>query len=377
MERLNLLMNDPINYHESNYGDMIDVSVIIPAYNEQDNIEECINSVLTQTSINVEVIIVDDGSTDNTPSILSNYKSNHNIKVLKQENKGSGSARNNGIKTANGRYIAFLDADDYYPSSSILSNLYIAAINNDAEICGGSFSRLDNGKIITKFEGEYSKYTFTKNEFVVYSKYQFDYGYHRFIYSSKLLKESGVQFPEYRRYQDPPFFVKAMIVAKKFYSISQVTYCYRKSKTKLKWTDEKVTDLLLGIRDVVEYSVKYQMETLHYNNVMRVNKDFIDIIMESLDHGNINAMIALAKIQSLVDLSLMNKCAKINEPFIIKPLYRSMKSYHDFNEIRDGKLLIDMSNRLQRIDDNVGNLTNSKSNPNKLINKLTRHMKRN
>jgi glycosyltransferase involved in cell wall biosynthesis len=90
------------------------VSVIIPAYNVEDYISECLNSVLKQTYYQIEIICIDDGSVDKTLSILEQYSSEHRsrIQVIQQNNQGAPSARNRGLEIAKGSYIQFLDADD-------------------------------------------------------------------------------------------------------------------------------------------------------------------------------------------------------------------------------------------------------------------------
>lgn len=93
------------------------VSVIIPTYNRAGFLEEALKSVLNQTYSNLEIIVVDDGSTDNTKEVLKPFKDK--IKYFYQENKGPAAAKNTGLKSANGEYIAFLDSDDLWPSSKI------------------------------------------------------------------------------------------------------------------------------------------------------------------------------------------------------------------------------------------------------------------
>ncbi len=93
------------------------VSVIIPAYNAEKFISKTINSVLSQDHHDFEIIIVDDGSTDMTESIILSYvKQSHKVKGIKQNNAGVSAARNNGFKSARGDYVAFLDADDIWES---------------------------------------------------------------------------------------------------------------------------------------------------------------------------------------------------------------------------------------------------------------------
>lgn len=92
------------------------VSVIIPTYNCAQHITEAVDSVLNQTYKGIQIIVVDDGSTDNTKQVLAPYIEKRLISYLHQENSGPGAARNTGIRAANGEYIAFLDTDDlWYP----------------------------------------------------------------------------------------------------------------------------------------------------------------------------------------------------------------------------------------------------------------------
>ena len=89
------------------------VSVIIPAYNIEDYIGRCLDSIISQTYKNLEIIVVDDGSKDHTGEILDNYaKKDRRIKVIHKENGGVSSARNKGIEVAEGDYIGFIDGDD-------------------------------------------------------------------------------------------------------------------------------------------------------------------------------------------------------------------------------------------------------------------------
>jgi len=93
----------------------IKVSIIIPVYNAEKYIREDLDSLLGQSLREIEVICVDDGSKDSSLKILEDYqRKDDRIKILKQENKGAGAARNEGMKEAKGDYLIFLDADDFF-----------------------------------------------------------------------------------------------------------------------------------------------------------------------------------------------------------------------------------------------------------------------
>lgn len=96
------------------------VSIVIPCYNVDKYIEECLNSVLNQTYSNLEVVVIDDGSNDGTRRILEEYQNRYrNIKLLIQKKGGTGSARNAGVRVCSGDYLLFVDADDYIQNDTI------------------------------------------------------------------------------------------------------------------------------------------------------------------------------------------------------------------------------------------------------------------
>jgi len=119
------------------------VSVIIPTYNRGWILKETINSVLAQDFTDFELIVVDDGSTDNTQDILSSYK--EDIIVLQQQNKGVSSARNRGIVSASGQFIAFLDSDDLWLPKKLSTQVDFFNTNPDALICQTEEKWIRNG----------------------------------------------------------------------------------------------------------------------------------------------------------------------------------------------------------------------------------------
>lgn len=112
----------------------IKVSVIIPVYNAEKYLRECLDSIVKQTLQEIEIICVDDGSTDNSLAILKEYKQkDERLKIIEQANRGAGAARNAGMVLAQGEYLAFMDADDlYYPTA--LAQAYVAAVKEKADM---------------------------------------------------------------------------------------------------------------------------------------------------------------------------------------------------------------------------------------------------
>lgn len=117
------------------------ISVIVPVYNGEKYIDKCLQSILAQTYTNYEVIIVNDGSTDKSREILVEYeKNNENIHLINKENQGSSYARKMGLSMSKGKYIAFVDIDDWI-EQDMLENLYYLCVENNTEIsaCGMIF----------------------------------------------------------------------------------------------------------------------------------------------------------------------------------------------------------------------------------------------
>ena len=114
---------------------MIKISVIMPIYNDEEKIYDSINSVLSQSLTDIELICVDDGSTDNSLRILKSLaEKDDRIRVFSQKNQGSGKARNKGISEAKGEYIAFLDSDDQMVDNDALNQLYTEAKKNNVDM---------------------------------------------------------------------------------------------------------------------------------------------------------------------------------------------------------------------------------------------------
>ena len=139
------------------YNAAVDLSVIIPVYNVEKYIEQCIDSVLRQkTSYSYEVIIINDGSTDNTLSLLCIYESDRRVKIITQENSGQSAARNKAINLSRGKYLMFVDGDDLLLPNAIES-LMSAAEKTNSDMAEGSIVRFYNeitGEMIRDSKGK-------------------------------------------------------------------------------------------------------------------------------------------------------------------------------------------------------------------------------
>ena len=269
------------------------VSVIVPVYNMGKYLRECLDSVLAQTLQNMEVLCVNDGSTDDSLSILLEYADRDaRVKVVSQENQGVAAARNCALQMARGDYIAFMDPDDWYPSADVLASLLNAVETHHVEIAGGSWSIYKDG-IVSQVHD--AGYFFESEGMIDYRDYQFEYGYHRFLYRRLFLIENNLDFPLYKRYQDPPFFVKAMLAAKQFYAIPKIVYAYRKGYKDIDWTQGKILDVISGLRDIFVLSQEENLAALHCRNYRRLTG--IALIISSCEEMSVEIIDKLFELE--------------------------------------------------------------------------------
>lgn len=291
---------------KNNSSNQPKISVVIPVYNMADFLPECLDSVLNQTLHDIEVICVDDGSTDNSLEILHQYQQNDDrIVVLTQANSGSGPARNNGIRHGHGQYVALMDPDDWYPENDVLEALYNSAIEHKVLVSGGSYCAWNEGKIITEFSSARKKQRFDSNKLNYYSDYQFAYGFYRFIYKLAWLKENELYFPHYLRGQDIPFFVNTMIKAQIFYSIKKETYCQRINHKKINWTPAKTNDRLQSLIDVIELSCTHNLKQLFVQTCTEYNSACFVTLVEKQYLNNPNLIDIFERFNMVVSQNII------------------------------------------------------------------------
>lgn len=269
------------------------ISVILPIYNVEKYLGECLSSILTQTLKEIEVICINDGSSDNCLNILERYKKNDDrIIIINQKNQGSGIARNNGLKIAKSEYIAFMDPDDYYYDENALFNLYQKAKENDADLCGGNFvlvcENVDDCNI-KKEEREYKEttnYTFKQNFLGTADDYKSASWFWRFIYKNDFLKSNNVKFPKYKRFQDIPFLAKSLSLSKNIYFLNKIVYCYRINHKVIKYSREQQKDILLALKECFDIYInnkKYEQ----YSDIFTIFIEMVDVFSSYIENEEI------------------------------------------------------------------------------------------
>jgi len=253
----------------------VKVSVIIPVYNNEKYLFHCMESVLSQTLKDIEVICIDDGSKDKSLEMLYEYqKKDSRVTVIAQSNQGAGCARNRGIRIASGEFVAFLDSDDFYPGEHALELLYTNAVSHKVNICGGSLLFYNGKTTKPAVTNENIEYFFKEDGLIAYSDFQQDYYYQRFLYKTSFLRENYLLFPLYLRHQDPPFFIRALATAKYFYAIKENVYTYRSGDNHVKWTPKKILDMFSGITDDLHISSRFELDTLYERVAKRIERQW-------------------------------------------------------------------------------------------------------
>lgn len=251
----------------------VKVSVIIPVYNRAQYLAECLDSIVQQTLSPIEIIAVNDGSTDHSLSILNKYADKYsNIVILTQVNQGSGPARNNGIRHAKGKYLIFMDPDDYYPTDDCLESLYNAAEENNISICGGILIKDRYGEKTIAGGEKLIKYHC--NRIVTVNEYPSIYWHTRFLFRADIIKDNNIFFPSYRRNQDPPFLLRVMICSGEGYMLDKVVYVYRVGHKGVKYSLENSIGILCGVRDVVKLAKENNLLQIYENALKNVDKEY-------------------------------------------------------------------------------------------------------
>ena len=126
---------------------LLKYSIVVPVYNIEKYIRRCVDSIINQTYENIEIILVDDGSTDNSGIICDEYKKDHRVKVIHKINQGLGEARNSGLEIATGDYIAFFDGDDFV-NTDLIKMCNDELVGNNVDIISYDYLDYKNGVII-------------------------------------------------------------------------------------------------------------------------------------------------------------------------------------------------------------------------------------
>lgn len=223
------------------------ISVIVPIYNVQDYLCTCIDSIRNQTYKNIEIILVDDGSSDNCGTICDNYATKDcRIKVFHKTNGGLSDARNYGIDKANGEYIAFVDSDDWI-SETMYEHMILNALKNNADIvvCGHNIIDHNEKKSIIKVEKEKTYDRLNAMKLLLCDDIIFSFAWDK-LYKRDLW--NGIKYPVGRIYEDTATTYKIFNKAKIISQIPEALYNYRRNENSI-CLNKDINKLLKRVHD--------------------------------------------------------------------------------------------------------------------------------
>lgn len=213
---------------------MIKVSVIVPIYNAEKYLEQCLDSIVNQTLKDIEIILIDDGSTDCSANICKKHLSDSRVTYYHKGNEGLAAARADGMLRATGEYIGFVDADDWL-KPEMYEKMYKAAKSNDSDIVFCNCQENENGHIFTPemADGPYNRNAIKKEILPKTLAYVSKQGGKRSIrwcnwlriYKTETLKKHNIRFDRrLRRSQDLQLTYEATLVAQNYYYIEEPLY---------------------------------------------------------------------------------------------------------------------------------------------------------
>ena len=315
---------------------MVKISVLVPIYNCEDYLVESINSIFNQTFKDIEIICIDDGSSDNSLDILNRLRDKDSrLKVYSQENQGAGATRNNALRKSTGEYIYFFDADDYLVEDA-LEKAYNNAVNNDSDIAVFYFDYYDDNIFLRHSKINLEK-VFPNADYTSFTFNYHDYKQFAFkgpaapwfkLYKKEFLDEYDYfEFPINLIHNDIPFHAKTILKASKISFVPEYLYHYRNdnpnsiSNTRL----SKIYDIF-RIIDLVEDFLKSEDLFEYFKEEFAFLKT--DQIVYQI-RGRTNEYFNIAK-KELSEVDLNNEYITKNIRFKANSILNS-KSIEEYN----------------------------------------------
>ena len=227
------------------------VSVIVPVYNAEEYIGATLDSIINQDFNSYEIIVVDDGSTDQSPEIISEKltKSTADYRIIRQDNAGVSSARNRGMQEATGEYLVFIDADDYVTGNH-LSELY----NGETDFSMVQFIKKENDKLSTPHR--FSTESITCEEFIKKElRMEMPFNFWQLMYKASIIKENSIRFnPNLIYGEDIDFALRALLYGDEVAISNEATYYYiQHSQSAIKTSEYRRFEVIEIFENLAEF----------------------------------------------------------------------------------------------------------------------------
>ncbi len=326
--------------------DKILISVIVPVYNVEKYIDKCLNSIMKQSYKNIEIILVDDGSTDKSGKICEEYaKLDNRIKVVHKKNEGLGLARNSGLEISSGKYIAFIDSDDFI-SENMIEKLVEEILNYNVDTVYCGFYEYYDSNLLLPKPCYYSNKIFEKEE--ITSKILLEMigtapkekkdslvsmSVWHALYSTEIIKKNLIKFPSEREYisEDIVFDILYLKNAKKIKFIEDCLYFYRCNNSNSLTHKYKKDEFLMHkkVVDKLNYELSKFMKKEKYIN--RTDRYLLGrlrtCIKKIVNYGKTNKNFEVkSEIMKLVSLKCVDECLK-RYPYRENPIQQKIFNY--------------------------------------------------
>lgn len=268
------------------------VSIVVPVYNMGDSIKESVQSLLNQTYRNIEIILIDDGSTDDSLKVCRDLANKDNrLIVIHTPNQGSGPARNEGIKVASGRYIYFPDADDILSSDAIdiMLDAITSVANCDLVVFGFRSIRANGEEVSIKVyeeriaSGDELRLSYSEC-MGTHTKWGIQGAPWNKFFDLNVIRNNEIEYPSLRRHQDEGFIGRYMCYATKVHFISDVLYSYKVNDIKKTWSKYPINyiDAVIGLNEVRKSTI-YLWNKSDIKTKELLQKEYICNIIKSLE----------------------------------------------------------------------------------------------
>lgn len=330
---------------------MVEISVILPVYNSENYIKECLDSLLSQTFKDIEILCIDDGSTDGSLNILKDIeKTDSRITVITQENIGVAKTRNNGLNLVKGNYVYFMDSDDCLDKNAF-KKLHDNITSNRSDFCimkvifvNGSeeykFPAFDIDKEFDKVN--FNDFTFTYRDVKSHVLNDLFAPWLK-LYSAEFLKSNDdFTFPEIKSYSDAPFHVKTMLNASRISFVPEYLYYYRENDDSLVHSSSNTINFF-RLSDIIEdYLVKndfideftdefaaFKIVKLVYYMGFTDSEEYYTKAKEELSNVNANFSLIgdndIDKMNIILDSDNLKECKLALELYDCKKRVKSMQ----------------------------------------------------
>jgi glycosyltransferase involved in cell wall biosynthesis len=266
------------------------VSIIVPAYNVASEIEDCIRSVQLQTYGQWELLVVNDGSKDNTAAVVENLaEEDSRIRLINQDNGGVSKARNTGLSEAQGEYIAFLDGDDMW-EPAFLEELLAAKVKSGADMAYCGYSHLYKGGLKRGFSYPYSNGYVLMD--VINKKTHIHIG--AILVDRSLIKQKNLTFTEGGLVAQDQEFIKKLVCWAKVQAVPKDLMIYRirtDSAIRAKWNWKKHIHGLYAFQRAMDYILaqelpQYDTQQLTYELQTKNASNFYKFLWRMIKHGH-------------------------------------------------------------------------------------------